>query len=176
MLRTDESTPSIAKWLKDQGLTADGGYESFVERYQAIAHSKGRDVAGWEEIYKHFGTKLDKSTIIHQWLPGSTISTEATKNGATETEHPHGCADFEWLTGLSDDGLCLSRLRMSSGTERHICFCLCRIPLPVVDGRRVVPGRPRHHLADHVQAGALRGDHRGGVQHPDDGRRRRAVG
>ena len=109
VLRTDESTPSIAKWLKDQGLTADGGYESFVERYQAIAHSKGRDVAGWEEIYKHFGTKLDKSTIIHQWLPGSTISTEATKNGARETQHPHGCADFEWLTGLSDDGLCLSR-------------------------------------------------------------------
>ena len=87
MLRTDESTPSIAKWLKDQGLTAVCGYESFVERYQAIAHSKGRDVAGWEEIYKHFGTKLDKSTIIHQWLPGSTISTEATKNGARETQH-----------------------------------------------------------------------------------------
>ena len=138
MLRTDESTPSIAKWLKDQGLTADGGYESFVERYQAIAHSKGRDVAGWEEIYKHFGTKLDKSTIIHQWLPGSTISTEATKNGARDTTCP--------------------RLRMGSRTERHI-FCLCRIPLPVVYGRRVVPGWPRHHLADHVQAGALRGDH-----------------
>eukprot|EP01046_Picozoa_sp_COSAG06_P006592 COSAG06_NODE_311_length_17771_cov_31.730647_7_plen_362_part_00 len=50
-----ESTPSIAKWLKEQGLTADGGYESFVKKYQAIAHSKGRDVAGWEEIWHHFG-------------------------------------------------------------------------------------------------------------------------
>ena len=46
-----ESTPSIAKWLKQKGLTADGGYEDFVKKYQAIAHSKGRDVAGWEEIW-----------------------------------------------------------------------------------------------------------------------------
>lgn len=46
-----ESTPSIAAWLKKNGLTADGGYESFVKHYQAIAHSKGRDVAGWEEMY-----------------------------------------------------------------------------------------------------------------------------
>ena len=50
-----ESTPSIAKWLKQKGLTADGGYEDFVKKYQAIAHSKGRDVAGWEEIWHHFG-------------------------------------------------------------------------------------------------------------------------
>ena len=75
------STPSIAKWLAARGLTADGGYESFVKRYQKIAQGMGRDVAGWEEIYKHFGTNLSKSTIIHQWLPGSTVSTEATKNG-----------------------------------------------------------------------------------------------
>ena len=47
-----ESTPSIAKWLKQKGLTADGGYEDFVKKYQAIAHSKGRDVAGWEEIWR----------------------------------------------------------------------------------------------------------------------------
>lgn len=76
-----ESTPSIAAWLKKNGLSADGGYEYFVKRYQAIAHSKGRDVAGWEEIWKHFGTELAKSTIIHQWLPGSTMSVEATQKG-----------------------------------------------------------------------------------------------
>jgi hexosaminidase len=76
-----ESTPSIAAWLKKKGLTADGGYEYFVKQYQAIAHAKGRDVAGWEEIWKHFGTELAKSTIIHQWLPGSTMSVEATKKG-----------------------------------------------------------------------------------------------
>lgn len=76
-----ESTPSIAAWLKKNNLDADGGYEYFVDRYQAIAHSKGRDVAGWEEIWKHFGTKLAKSTIIHQWLPGSKVSVDATQKG-----------------------------------------------------------------------------------------------
>ena len=60
------STPSIAQWLADQHLTADQGYEYFVRRAQAIARSQGRDVVGWEEIWNHFGTELDKSTIIHQ--------------------------------------------------------------------------------------------------------------
>lgn len=48
---------------------------------QAIARGYGRDVVGWEEIWDHFGTSLDKSTIIHQWLPGSTIAKNATKAG-----------------------------------------------------------------------------------------------
>lgn len=106
-------TPSIAKWLNDNGLTTDGGYEYFVKRAQAIAHGFGRDVVGWEEIWfvaargplrspcylwvrtfqfktrtlicgacrDHFGTSLDKSTIIHQWLPGSTIAANATSHG-----------------------------------------------------------------------------------------------
>ncbi len=33
---------------------------------KAIARSFGRDVVVWEEIWDHFGTNLDKSTIIHQ--------------------------------------------------------------------------------------------------------------
>lgn len=46
-----------------------------------IARSQGRDVVGWEEIWDHFGTELDKSTIIHQWLPGSKIAANATSHG-----------------------------------------------------------------------------------------------
>ena len=86
----------------------------FVKQYQAIAHSKGRDVAGWEEIWHHFGTgapkrmralvillsmlldctvltevafmscifsDLDKSTIIHQGLGGSTAMPNLTSHG-----------------------------------------------------------------------------------------------
>lgn len=75
------STPSIASWLQAQGLTADGGYEYFVKRVQTIAHGAGRDVAGWEEIWTHFGTRLDKSTIIHQWLPGSKAAPNVTASG-----------------------------------------------------------------------------------------------
>lgn len=75
------STPSVAQWLRDQGLTPDQGYEYFVRRAQSIARGQGRDVVGWEEIWNHFGTELDKSTIIHQWLPGSTIAKNATAHG-----------------------------------------------------------------------------------------------
>eukprot|EP01116_Phalansterium_solitarium_P023195 TRINITY_DN7_c0_g1_i1.p1 TRINITY_DN7_c0_g1~~TRINITY_DN7_c0_g1_i1.p1 ORF type:complete len:669 (+),score=276.66 TRINITY_DN7_c0_g1_i1:39-2009(+) len=75
------STPSVQAWLTANGLTADGGYEYFVKRSQAIARSMGRDVVGWEEIWDHFGTELDPSTVIHQWLPGSTIAANATSHG-----------------------------------------------------------------------------------------------
>jgi len=74
-------SPSITQWLNEQGLTPDGGYEYFVRRSQAIAHAQGRDCVGWEEIWDRFGTSLDKSTIIHQWLPGSTIAANATAHG-----------------------------------------------------------------------------------------------
>jgi len=75
------STPSIVQWMNSQGLTADETYEYFVNRSQSIARGMGRDVVGWEEIWDHFGTELDKSTIIHQWLPGSTIAENATASG-----------------------------------------------------------------------------------------------
>jgi len=41
----------------------------------------GRVVIGWEEIYKTIGNKLDKNTIIQQWMPGSTIAKECIDNG-----------------------------------------------------------------------------------------------
>eukprot|EP00045_Choanoeca_perplexa_P018020 m.274610 g.274610 ORF g.274610 m.274610 type:complete len:647 (+) comp17690_c0_seq3:36-1976(+) len=75
------STPSVAAWLKEQGLTADQGYAYFVNRTQAIAHSYGRQVVCWEEVWDHFGTQLKQDTIIHQWLPGSTIAVNATAHG-----------------------------------------------------------------------------------------------
>eukprot|EP00056_Hartaetosiga_gracilis_P011549 m.175691 g.175691 ORF g.175691 m.175691 type:complete len:608 (+) comp13519_c1_seq3:29-1852(+) len=74
-------TPSVAKWMQEHNFTADQTYEYFVNRTQAIAHSYGRDVIGWEEIWDHFGTTLDKSTIIHQWLSGSKAAQEAANAG-----------------------------------------------------------------------------------------------
>eukprot|EP00055_Hartaetosiga_balthica_P011792 m.55030 g.55030 ORF g.55030 m.55030 type:complete len:635 (+) comp7735_c0_seq5:74-1978(+) len=74
-------TPSIVQWMEEHNFTADQTYEYFVNRTQAIAHSYERDVIGWEEIWNHFGTTLDKSTIIHQWLPGSSAAQQATDAG-----------------------------------------------------------------------------------------------
>jgi hexosaminidase len=52
-------TPSIAAWMTSKGFSADQSYEYFVQRAQGIAHS----------------------TIIHQWLPGSTVAKTCTSHG-----------------------------------------------------------------------------------------------
>eukprot|EP00759_Apiculatamorpha_spiralis_P047501 PhF_6_TR43148/c0_g1_i1/m.66038/K12373/HEXA_B; hexosaminidase len=74
-------SPTISAWMKAQNLTTDQTYMYFVQKAQAIAHAQGRDVVGWEEIWNHFGTKLDKSTIIHIWLGGSTNAPAITNAG-----------------------------------------------------------------------------------------------
>ena len=74
-------TPEVAAWLKAKNMTADQGYAYFSGRVSNIVLSMGKSVTGWEELWKHFGTKLDKKTIIQQWLPGSTIVKDATAAG-----------------------------------------------------------------------------------------------
>lgn len=64
-------TPYIVDWLNARNLTLNGGYEYYVKRVQGIAWGLGRTVIGWQEIWDHFGTELDKRTIIHQWLADS---------------------------------------------------------------------------------------------------------
>jgi len=121
-------SPSITQWLKDMNLTADGGYEYFVNRSQSIARGMGRDVVGWEEIWDHFGTELDPSTIIHQWLPGSTIAKDATAAGYRVLWSTDGVwyldgLDVTWevmyaqepCTGISDD-VC-AKLMLGGGGE-----------------------------------------------------------
>jgi hexosaminidase len=59
--------PSIAAFLKKHGLTnGTDGYLYFVQRYQGLARNKGRVAVGWEDIWKEFGTRLDRSTVVHQ--------------------------------------------------------------------------------------------------------------
>lgn len=52
-----------------------------MKNVQTIGRSKNRQIVGWEEIWDNFGTALDISTIIHQWLPGSTIASNVTSHG-----------------------------------------------------------------------------------------------
>ena len=79
-------------------LTADEGYMYFVQRTQAMARSSGHDVVGWEEIWNHFGTKLDPSAIIHIWLPGSSTSPAITAAGYRIIWSPRG----PWYLDLLD--------------------------------------------------------------------------
>jgi hexosaminidase len=65
--------PYIMAWLQERGLTLNGGYEYYLKRIQEFVWANlNRQIVGWQEIWLHFGTQLDKRTIIHQWLPDST--------------------------------------------------------------------------------------------------------
>jgi len=76
-----ESVPEVSEWLQQNNFTANEAYMYFVNRAQEIARGLDKQVVGWEEIWNNFGTKLDPSTIIHQWLPGSTVGPEVVANG-----------------------------------------------------------------------------------------------
>lgn len=67
------TTPRIQQWLTDQRMSADDAYMYIVDRAQQIVHSMGRHSIHWEEVFLHFGTKLDKNTIIHIWLDHETL-------------------------------------------------------------------------------------------------------
>eukprot|EP01060_Flectonema_neradi_P030945 TRINITY_DN458_c0_g1_i18.p1 TRINITY_DN458_c0_g1~~TRINITY_DN458_c0_g1_i18.p1 ORF type:complete len:520 (+),score=132.37 TRINITY_DN458_c0_g1_i18:61-1560(+) len=71
---------SISAWLQQHNMTADQGYEYFVGRVTDIVLDLGMIPTAWDELWTHFGTKLDKKTIIHQWHNG-TIAKEATAAG-----------------------------------------------------------------------------------------------
>ena len=62
-----DSTPSVAAWLKKEGMTADDGYAYFAKRVAEIAISYDHRPVQWSEVYDHFKTKLDKRTIVHIW-------------------------------------------------------------------------------------------------------------
>jgi hexosaminidase len=74
-------TQSISDWMAENDMTPSDAYGYFIQRVQSIAHSMEREVVGWEEIWDTIGTELDPSTIIHQWLPGSTIAPAVTAAG-----------------------------------------------------------------------------------------------
>ena len=50
--------------MQSRGFDADSAYGYFVTRAQSIAHSLGKQVLVWDEIWNHFGTKLDKATTV----------------------------------------------------------------------------------------------------------------
>ena len=70
----------ISAWLTEQGMTEDDGYAYFVGRASDIAVSQGRRPIQWSEVYDHFGTNLNKGTIVHVWKDVTNV-TEVVANG-----------------------------------------------------------------------------------------------
>ncbi|KAL5731957.1 beta-N-acetylhexosaminidase [Ranunculus cassubicifolius] len=63
-------TPHVRQWLTKNGFNETDAYRYFVLRAQQIAISHGYQVINWEETFNNFGSKLDRKTIVHNWLGG----------------------------------------------------------------------------------------------------------
>jgi len=69
------STPHVMAWLSAHNFTTDDAYMYFVETAHQDLIAAGRSPVNWEEVFNHFGTKLDKQTIVHIWLDHKTLKT-----------------------------------------------------------------------------------------------------
>ncbi|KAK9673531.1 hypothetical protein RND81_12G173400 [Saponaria officinalis] len=65
-----EITPHVARWLRRHGMNGTTAYEYFVLRAQKLALSHGYEIINWEETFNNFGDKLDRKTVVHNWLGG----------------------------------------------------------------------------------------------------------
>ncbi|KAL6069951.1 Beta-hexosaminidase [Balamuthia mandrillaris] len=67
-------SPAISTWMQQHKFTTDDTYMYFVQRAHDIAIAYQRTPVNWEEVFNHFGTKLDKRTVIHVWLDKQTLA------------------------------------------------------------------------------------------------------
>ena len=64
----------VQAWMQAQGINStDGIYEYFVQKTNDMALALGKSPLRWEEVFRHFGTRLDNRTIIHAWLSSATM-------------------------------------------------------------------------------------------------------
>jgi len=69
----------IVAFMEEHNLTTfDDLYMYFVQQYENIALSYNKTPVHWEEVFNHFGTKLNKDVIIHVWLSLATVQAVAT--------------------------------------------------------------------------------------------------
>ncbi|KAM3404102.1 hypothetical protein ACQJBY_007287 [Aegilops geniculata] len=64
------TTPRIKSWLVQHGMNESDAYRYFVLKAQKIAISHGYEIINWEETFNNFGDKLDRKTVVHNWLGG----------------------------------------------------------------------------------------------------------
>jgi hexosaminidase len=91
------STPRIQAWMTQKGFTPDQTYMYIVEQAHNIVSSMGRHPINWEEVFNHFGSKLDKATIIHIWLDHATLAKVVAAGYQASTiaqDHSMGLAFF----------------------------------------------------------------------------------
>ncbi len=72
------ASPAVLAWMATHNIsTGDQVYEYFVEISNNMAIAAGKSPMRWEEVWKHFGTALHKSTIVHAWLSSDSLFSAA---------------------------------------------------------------------------------------------------
>ena len=67
-------SPHIKEWEHQNGmLGSEDIYEYFVNRAASIARNQSRTPVQWVEVFEHFGSNLDKNTIVHVWKEKKTM-------------------------------------------------------------------------------------------------------
>ena len=75
------NTPAVRAWMAAHGIaTPDGVYDYFVANVDAMALALNVSPIRWEEVWAHFGTRLDKRTVVHAWLSERAL-VNATSSG-----------------------------------------------------------------------------------------------
>lgn len=81
----------------------DSVFQDFILKSHHIAASLNRTATGWHEVWRHLGTRLPKSTIIHFWLGGGEglfDMLDATSNGYRAVwSIARGVGLGNWYTG-----------------------------------------------------------------------------
>jgi len=67
------NTPRIVQWLQKNNMTAEQGYMYFVQQAHNMVMPANRNPVNWEEVFTHFGSKLDPQTIVHVWINKETL-------------------------------------------------------------------------------------------------------
>ncbi|XP_065845351.1 uncharacterized protein [Oscarella lobularis] len=69
-----DKNPEIQAWLKMKNFTDDDAYKYFVSRAHQYAKNEQKTSVNWEEVFNHFGSTLEKNTVIHVWLNSKTAA------------------------------------------------------------------------------------------------------
>ncbi|XP_065873955.1 beta-hexosaminidase 3 isoform X2 [Euphorbia lathyris] len=73
-------TSHVMKWLKENRMNETDAYQYFVLLAQKLALSHGYEIVNWEETFNNFGNKLNKKTVVHNWL-GSGVAEKVVNAG-----------------------------------------------------------------------------------------------
>lgn len=67
-------TPRIVAWMNSMNFTTDDTYMYMVEKGHQYVSAANHVPVNWEEVFNHFGTKLDPATVVHIWLNQAVLS------------------------------------------------------------------------------------------------------